>query len=522
MNSQDRPGYTVFLDFISQPVCVCNAGCSVIYANQAMHDVFGNPDSSDVFSYLRVSEEMREHFKCTHAKTNKTMFFVWVPEPPRSPYEVKKTCIAVSSDNTMILFEFGAIECRDDTPDNISKSRSSLVNEIQQGKDRLLQAGKTIRRNEHDIREKEDKITRQERILENIFANTHLLIAYLDPQFRIIRANKAFAAVTGRNMSAIEGELCFDILPAVELKEAFAAVLNSGQAMTMHNQKLAFGEKPDFSGMYWDWSLQPVANKQNLVVGLILIMTDVTKRVESERQLSRANRKLAEARRLSDIGTLAATVAHELRNPLGVMAAAVFNINRKSKEKSIRKHVRNIDKKIRESQQIINNLLNYARIKKPARQRIHIYHLINECIEDAGKQFSLKKTDIVRDYEELKELMIFIDPFQIREVLSNLLNNAFQASAENAVRVIRISGRLEKESVKINIADNGTGIKPEHMDKVFRPFFTLKPKGTGLGLTICRDMVEMHNGDLGISSAEGKGTTAYVVLPVGENRDFYQ
>ncbi|MBN1411615.1 MAG: hypothetical protein JW969_12275 [Spirochaetales bacterium] len=118
--------------------------------------------------------------------------------------------------------------------------------------------------------------------------------------------------------------------------------------------------------------------------------------------------------RLSDISTPAATVAHELQNPLGVIQAAIYNTRRKNSNRELDKHLNKIDKKIIESEQTINNLLGYSRIKVPKLMKTNIYDFIDECITNFRTQHRESNIKMVCDYGVLKEVGIKIDPFQIR------------------------------------------------------------------------------------------------------------
>jgi signal transduction histidine kinase len=218
-------------------------------------------------------------------------------------------------------------------------------------------------------------------------------------------------------------------------------------------------------------------------------------------------------KRLSDIGMLGATVAHELRNPLGVIRTAVFNIQRKRTNTGIDRHLDNIEKKIVESDQIINNLLFYARLKKPVFEPMNLSTAMKESTAAVKDRFSESRVS-VRTINRLgARFMIDADDYQLREVFTNLLNNAFQAIGGEKGRVEITLARSRKEGVTIRVRDTGCGIVPEDREKVFDPFFTRKSKGTGLGLSLCRDVIEMHGGRIALQSKPGEGTAVTVVLP---------
>jgi two-component system sporulation sensor kinase A len=232
--------------------------------------------------------------------------------------------------------------------------------------------------------------------------------------------------------------------------------------------------------------------------------------IERSHELIEAHADLERAKRLSDIGTLAATVAHELRNPLVAVNISTGLIRKKSSDPSIKKPLDNIEKSLAESEQIINNLLLYSKISPPHLTKVDLYDLFEECI--GCSPCRSKKNFVKTKLENLKNLSIKVDPTQMKEVIHNLINNACEA-LENKKGQIEMWAVEDKESVKIFVKDNGTGIKKEHLDEVFSPFFTTKPKGTGLGLAVCYQIIHAHGGTIDIESTVRKGTTVAITLP---------
>jgi PAS domain S-box-containing protein len=254
---------------------------------------------------------------------------------------------------------------------------------------------------------------------------------------------------------------------------------------------------------------------------------DITERKKAEDELIRLNTEMENkvqqrtselfaSKHLADIGTLAATVAHELRNPLGVINVAVYNLRKKMPEKSndMLQHLTNIEKKVAESGQIINNLLVFAKMKMPLFEKTDIYKLVEECVVTVKKRFGGKKIAIKTGLTSIKGLLVEADALQIKEVFTNIITNAFQA-IENKTGKVTVTAVLKTGNmVAVSVKDSGGGISKDDMDNIYKPFFTRKTKGTGLGLVICRDLVNMHNGSIEIKSKSGKGSTFTVNLPI--------
>lgn len=239
---------------------------------------------------------------------------------------------------------------------------------------------------------------------------------------------------------------------------------------------------------------------------------------ERTKELVKIQKKLMNAKRLSEIGTLAATVAHELRNPLGVIFTAVFNIKRKNKNPSLEKHLANIERHVMESNQIIDNLLSYSYIKMPNYENIDISEILNEVINTSKDRFKKKKVIFSKKFISIKNIFIEADPLQIKVMFINILNNAYDALTENEGRIEVVGSYNGSDFIKVYFKDNGSGISKEDLKRVYEPFFSSKLKGTGLGLTLCNQIVSLHDGKMKIESEKGKGTTVMVKLPIKQKK----
>jgi PAS domain S-box-containing protein len=256
---------------------------------------------------------------------------------------------------------------------------------------------------------------------------------------------------------------------------------------------------------------------------------DITERKQAEDVLKRDNEtfyrlvrektealvetklELEKSKRLSDIGSLAAIVAHELRNPMAAIGVVVYNMKRKTTDQYMTASLENIQKKLSEGVQIINNLLYYSRLKPPHYENTAIYDILDESVgaiaDKNGKNAAVEKS-----YGSLEGVSIPADPIQIKEVFYNILNNALDAAPKDGGR-IKISAVKRDGAVEIAFENNGEHIHPDSLPRIFDPFFTTKAKGTGLGLTVCRQIIDYHNGVLSAVSEAGRGTIFTVSLP---------
>lgn len=222
---------------------------------------------------------------------------------------------------------------------------------------------------------------------------------------------------------------------------------------------------------------------------------------------------LERSKHLADIGTLAATVAHELRNTLAAVSVAAYNIRKKVKDPLLERSLNTIENKIAESEQIINNVLSYAKIKISHFEPVMINDVLKACIEELKSQIADHNFSLSDDIASTEGLLIQADPLQIKEIFTNIINNSRDA-VSGIPGIIKIVSARKGPVVDIFIQDNGEGIEKEDIEKVTTPFFTTKAKGTGLGLAVCNQILMLHDGSLAIKSIKGAGTSIRVTLPI--------
>ncbi|MGE5308633.1 MAG: PAS domain S-box protein [Deltaproteobacteria bacterium] len=289
-------------------------------------------------------------------------------------------------------------------------------------------------------------------------------------------------------------------------------------------------------GAFLQMKATPLFDENGEIVGGIETIRDISQQKENEailkkdknsfekllrertRQLLKAQNELADSRHLSEIGVLAATVAHELRNPLAAIRMGAYNIRRKMQgELPIKEHIETIEKKILESDQIISNLLNYSRIKTPMREFVSLSDILEDAVASVRPRFFDWPVDVeVRN--DCRDLRVYVDPQQIKEILVNILSNAYEALPEKKGR-ITVRAKRTGSVFGISVSDTGTGIVAENIGKIARPFFTTKSKGTGLGLAVSNQMVAMHGGKIKFKSRPGEGTTVLLSLPLKKGTD---
>jgi signal transduction histidine kinase len=223
-------------------------------------------------------------------------------------------------------------------------------------------------------------------------------------------------------------------------------------------------------------------------------------------------REMARAEHLATIGELAAGLAHEIRNPLAGIAGAVEVIGRElPAQSSSRAVLPELQGEIQHIQTVLNDLLAYARPRLPEFRRANLNTTIEQAVLLARQQVRTKPIEIV--FEPTKDLPEVVhDPVQIHQVILNLAINGIQAiTGEGKVEV---KARKEGESAVVRVSDTGRGIARDSLGKIFKPFFTTRNEGTGLGLSLAKGIVESHGGRIEVKSELGKGAQFEVWLPI--------
>ena len=233
--------------------------------------------------------------------------------------------------------------------------------------------------------------------------------------------------------------------------------------------------------------------------------------MERTRELREAQEKIVRSEKLAAIGQIAASIAHEIRNPLGVIKNAAYYLNMSGLCKGnpgLEENLNIIFQEIKASDKIIEDLLEFSRAKKS------VFHPedINSIVKEVSSR--LKIAPEVKLTLELGRDLPYVeaDALQMRQVFYNIAQNALESMEREGKLNIRTG--LKGDFMEIAFSDTGSGISKENLQKIFDPLFSTKTKGTGLGLSICTVLVERHGGKIEVQSEEGKGTTLTVKLPV--------
>lgn len=251
---------------------------------------------------------------------------------------------------------------------------------------------------------------------------------------------------------------------------------------------------------------QQEASDQAARLALEQFQSRESERVESE--VRRVRDELIRQTRLSAIGQLSSSVAHDLRNPLGVIRNAVYLLRRRMAKTDLKPDLLNmIDDEVKSADAIITNLMEMTRGREPRRSDVDLHALVNELaarIDSSGRiEWSIET--------EPSPFLLWCDPGQFRQVLDNLLQNAVEAMKGRGP--VRITAWREVSLDIVELRDSGPGIAPEIRDVLFEPLVTTKRTGTGLGLMVSRQIVARHGGTIEWVDNGEPGATFRITLP---------
>ena len=240
---------------------------------------------------------------------------------------------------------------------------------------------------------------------------------------------------------------------------------------------------------------------------------------EKTEELERSHALVSQSEKLAGLGQLAAGVAHEIRNPLGIIATSIYYLNEilPEKRKEVKKHFHIVESEIDRCQAIITNLLEFSRTSDAEVEPVDVNGLLNMTLSLVEKDLFGRDIHLVKKLESMPNIKANLD--EMKQVFLNLILNATQAMPRGGELKI-ITSIHNNNKVKIKVSDTGMGIPRENLDKVFNPFFTTKEpgEGTGLGLALVHTIIERYRGNIRVESEEEKGTTFIIELPVIKGR----
>jgi PAS domain S-box-containing protein len=354
----------------------------------------------------------------------------------------------------------------------------------------------------------------------SLFERSTLGVAMIDSEYRFLAANPAFLTMFGYSSEELQQlsflDICIDEAGdecRVPLRELRDGVRLEYEVETQHRRK-------DGTSLPVNTYFSAVERAPNRRT-FLTVTVDISARRAAEDALRAAQSELGRVARLTTVGAMAATIAHELNQPLAAIvsngSAGLRWLNRPEPNlEEARSAFGRVVNEGHRAAQIITSIR--AMFKKDSGTRAPV--AINELVCDVVSTSlgELKSHRVSLTLQLLDDLTpVQADRVQLQQVLLNLLTNAIDSMASVTDRPHMLCVRSEhlEDWVLVSFQDSGTGIAPEHVERMFDAFFTTKPNGIGLGLPICRSIVESHGGRLAVFPAHPHGSVFRVMLPAG-------
>lgn len=283
-----------------------------------------------------------------------------------------------------------------------------------------------------------------------------------------------------------------------------AGFMKAPEARSMGGRRELFGLRKDGSEFAVEIGLTPIQTAKGR--GVVASVVDISERKRLEMQLRRAER-------LAELGTLASGMAHEIGTPMNVILGRAEYLFQRTADEGMKKGLATIVTQVERITKVMNQLLAFARRRAPERRAVDFGEIVEDSLEMFQERITQNRIMIDKTIESSLP-PVRADRDQLIQVLINLVMNSLHAMPEGGR--LRLSLAREDDHVRFEVADTGHGMPEEIRSKVFDPFFTTKEfgKGTGLGLTVVKGIIEEHGGTITLESAVEKGTTFTIRLPL--------
>jgi PAS domain S-box-containing protein len=366
--------------------------------------------------------------------------------------------------------------------------------------------------------------------VENIFDASPDAIVVSDLEGKIVECNNATVALLGfeKKDDLIEKDYA-NYITASDLPKLNDTLQSISETDLARSFELVALDK-DGRGFPVEVSTSVIRDSKGNSSGLVSIVKDITQRKRMEEQLKNysdhleklvdertealkeSQEQLLKSRQLAAIGQAATMVGHDLRNPLQAIENGIFYIetglpNHQLSEKA-KETFERIHRSIEYADNIVNNLQSFTAKKKPMLLETPLDTIIEDFLLIFKKP---DKIEVIVESEKLPKVLV--DKEMIERVFVNLANNGLQAMEKKGGK-LKISVKTTNDFVKVTFTDTGVGIAEDNLEKIFTPFFTTKAQGMGLGLPICKRIIEKHGGSITVESKVGEGSTFTVNLPI--------
>ncbi|MCP9440002.1 MAG: PAS domain S-box protein [Nitrospira sp.] len=350
-----------------------------------------------------------------------------------------------------------------------------------------------------------EELRRQHAFIEAVLETAGALVVVLDREGRILRFNRACEQATGYSSEEVMGKTVWSLLLPPEEVESVKAVFDRLVGGELRNEHEHDWVSKDGRRRRIAWANTVIPDSSGHADYIVAAGIDVTELKQVQEQLRRTER-------IAELGTLASGMAHEIGTPMNVILGRAEYMMDRVNDESIKKGLKTIIAQVERITRVMNQLLAFARRKPPERRPLQLKDIVEDGMELFRERLDRNRVAVELIVDD-RCPSVMADADQMSQVFINLVANAIHAMPEGGT--LRIELAQDQNSVKLTVSDTGHGIPQELLPKVFEPFFTTKEfgKGTGLGLTVVKGIIDEHQGAITVESEEGKGTTFTISLP---------
>jgi PAS domain S-box-containing protein len=354
----------------------------------------------------------------------------------------------------------------------------------------------------------EQALQKERDFIDAVLETAGALVIVLDREGRILRFNRACEATTGYSSEEVMGRYVWDLFIVPDEVAGVKTVFERLRSGEPRNHYENYWMRKDGLPRQISWSNTVIADSSGKVDYVVSSGLDIT-------DFKAIQEQLRETERVAELGTLASGMAHEIGTPMNVILGRAEYLLQRTTDEGMKKGLTTIVTQIERITKVMNQLLAFARRKTPERRPVDLAEIVEDSLEMFQERIADSRITVDKAIEANIPL-VHADRDQLMQVLINLMMNSFHAMPDGGR--LRLSLDREKGHVRLGVSDTGHGMPEEIRAKVFEPFFTTKDfgKGTGLGLTVVKGIIEEHGGSIAVESAVGKGTTFQIRLPLCE------
>jgi len=318
-------------------------------------------------------------------------------------------------------------------------------------------------------------------------------------------------------MEEIEGEELSEVIPHKDLQNQARVVLQNREAGTKLVELHLDMEKESSKILKATISALDMEDVESPLC--LITLEDITQQVQLEEQL-------VQSEKLAGMGLLARSIAHEVGNPLSIMNSTLQYMQGTLLEhgnENLREAIETIMDNIHQMHTLLRSLSDFTGSKRPQFESCNLQRILAQLLTFISGEAKVNKISIHREFDESIP-NCEIDSREIKQLFLNLFKNAIEAMPQGGklrvrMHLVRKDSATNEERVLVEISDTGMGISRTEIQYVFRPFYSTKPKGTGLGLAFCRRVAEEHGGEISLKSQVRRGTTFMVTLPIRQGKE---